>query len=529
MAPPTRTWKISFTNNIYVNIKGVADVCLPIQQDGNPSSKTVNTPEDSNNSDADVEKGHDWQSRGPCGSGAALFDKVTLFAGTPFVLLFTICALLCWAIIGIVCGPTQVWQIVIQNTSSIQCYVSDTLLMRQQHNTSRDLLTLLCELRSRNQTCSRILHSTHPPTRDPKAGPSATESPRSEEADGIIQEESLPEVAAHLAIANAARLPPRNLYDRACDVVVVMLSSIYAPVIYWVGIFIWLGFGNYLQWSNNWQLYINSATAVELTFVSVFLQNTRQRHLRYLHECFDLIQLEDARLERRIRQLAGDTEPNEVVHFHFDYAGGTSKGNRAIDYYAVIIGSAVGLFVSAAVFSVWLAIGRPMSWSSNWWLIIGTYTGLVGFLDGFVLRNVYFRGIRVIDDEFDVLVQDDVRLGEQMGVELSTQVCEAQSFSIGDRVSNTISDWCARSAVVLGSCLFIVAVLVIATGMRWSETGQLICNTPTMIVEGFMLLVLVQAHNLSHQRRRLQFKGVLERRLEMNAHLGGLVPMTCQP
>lgn len=55
--------------------------------------------------------------------------------------------------------------------------------------------------------------------------------------------------------------------------------------------------------------------------------------------------------------------------------------------------------------------------------------------------------------------------------------------------------------------------------MRWSETGQLICNTPTMIVEGFLLPVLIQAHNTTHSQRRLQFRDILMNRLEMNAWL----------
>ncbi len=57
-----------------------------------------------------------------------------------------------------------------------------------------------------------------------------------------------------------------------------------------------------------------------------------------------------------------------------------------------------------------------------------------------------------------------------------------------------------------------VGLLCVATGLLWSETGQLICNTPTMIVEGFLFLVLFQGHNMSNVERRGQFGDVLTRR-----------------
>ena len=37
---------------------------------------------------------------------------------------------------------------------------------------------------------------------------------------------------------------------------------------------------------------------------------------------------------------------------------------------------------------------------------------------------------------------------------------------------------------LLASVLLIVTLLSVATAMHWSQTGQLLCNTPTMIIEG---------------------------------------------
>jgi low-affinity ferrous iron transport protein len=50
-------------------------------------------------------------------------DLVTKAAGSRLIFLATLAILLVWAIIGAVLGPSDVWQIVMQNASSIQCYV----------------------------------------------------------------------------------------------------------------------------------------------------------------------------------------------------------------------------------------------------------------------------------------------------------------------------------------------------------------------------------------------------------------------
>jgi len=50
-------------------------------------------------------------------------DVITKVAGSRLIFLATLTILLVWAIIGAVLGPSDVWQIVMQNASSIQCYV----------------------------------------------------------------------------------------------------------------------------------------------------------------------------------------------------------------------------------------------------------------------------------------------------------------------------------------------------------------------------------------------------------------------
>ncbi|KAJ5981549.1 low affinity iron transporter-like protein [Penicillium canescens] len=472
----------------------------PIQSPGQPQeSLTYNGAKHKKH--PDLESNHKW-AQPPAFVNA--FDKVVVFAGTPLVFFFMIAGLLAWLIIGIVLGPSQAWQIAMQNVSSIQCYVSDTFLMRQQRNNSRDLLSLVCDLRSRNAACQRILeklHLTNPNYFDFKVQSAGTE------IELNIQQ-----------IDDGVHLPRHSLYDRISDPIVWAFSSLYAWVAFCIGIFVWLSFGKEQQWGNNWQLYINSATAVELTFVSVFLQNTRQRHMRYLKECFESIMHEDMCLENRLREITGDLDPNPTVEFKYDYNTETTRGQRLIDYYGAIIGTGVGLVLSTIVFAVWIGIGSTMQWSSNWWLIIGTYTGLVGFVDGFVLRNAYFGGSRVVDGQFDVLAKADAQLGDLLGIsEFSPDTVELDSLQT--LIANKIGEWCSCSGAVLGSFVTVLAVLSIATAMQWSETGQLICNTPTMIIEGFLLLVLMQAHNMTNTHRRLQLRNALRRRLAINSQI----------
>lgn len=60
----------------------------------------------------------------------------------------------------------------------------------------------------------------------------------------------------------------------------------------------------------------------------------------------------------------------------------TSRAERIacsiVDRYALFIGSISGIILSVLLLGVWLGLGKLMGYNdSNWWLIIGTYTGLV--------------------------------------------------------------------------------------------------------------------------------------------------------
>ncbi|RHZ57048.1 hypothetical protein CDV55_100476 [Aspergillus turcosus] len=426
-----------------------------------------------------------------------IFDRVTGLAGTKYTFFLMLAALLIWAIVGGVTGATQTWQIVIQDASSIQCYISDTLLMRQQQNNSRNLLKLVCQLRSRNRTCKRLLQRVR------------QESINGSEPSSPVQ------VNIDKDLVDAADLPVENWYDRICNYVVLAIGSLVSFVVYWAGIITWIALGPRLQWGNLWQLYINTATAVELTFTTVFLQNTRHRHTQYLEKCLQSIIKADNEMELRLRELTEDIDPNPTAIIPPDVV---TKGNRAIDYYGAIMGSGAGVVISVIVFAVWIGIGPTMQWNSNWWLIIGTYTGLVGFVDGYVLRNDHFRANAFADVQLQTLADEEAVLCEMLGIPVLTETV-APTNSLHRRISQALGAFLSLPHAVLASLVVVVTVIVIASCMHWSETGQLICNTPTMIIEGFLLLVLIQAHHLSNESRRIQFKGILVRRLMINAQI----------
>ena len=74
---------------------------------------------------------------------------------------------------------------------------------------------------------------------------------------------------------------------------------------------------------------------------------------------------------------------------------------------------------------------------------------------------------------------------------------------------------------VLVSVLIIIGLICASSGMRWSTTGQLIANTPTMIIEEFFLIVLIQAHNWADQQRRVEVSALLARRHILLAYIDG--------
>jgi len=272
-----------------------------------------------------------------------------------------------------------------------------------------------------------------------------------------------------------------------------------------------------VQFSNEWQLYINTITALSLTLTSVFLQNIQQQQEDNLEKSLEYALKVDAKVEYRLREITEDTKPNPI---HEIPLRPLSRSERAIARFAAIMGSGLGVLISLVALIAWLAVGPILKFDDNWVLIIGTFTGLVGFIDGFVLRNIYAIDETSAALQFRALMYSDSRLLEVLNIPVPLE--PVKKLSLSERISLATSALCGHRYASVGAVLVVVGLLVTASILRWSETGQLLCNTPTMIAEGFLLLVLIQAHNFSNMERGRDFNGLLKRRLLLSSYVSDL-------
>ena len=328
-------------------------------------------------------------------------DFTVSVSGSRSFLIFMVAVMIIWIVLGIVYQAPQVWQVVMQDGQSIQCYLWDTILMRHQLKEHTSYLMFCATSKSRLLTFQRLLKQYE------------------DKKFAEVNEASVDDSGTSLA-AKYDDVAVTNWFDSLSNAVGECLGSIVLVIVYWAGIFVWLGCGamyilsgndapftgkysgsnpEYTKWGNNWQLYINTGTAIVLLVTSVFLQNMRYRHEKYVQDIMNRIVKIERQIEVVLRDQTEDILLNPLVEI------GREKRiplEKAIDVYADLIGTGVGVVLAACVFVAWLVVGHLMKWNSTWWLIIGTYTGLVGFLDGFVLRLVYLR----ISAHENVIFQD---------------------------------------------------------------------------------------------------------------------------
>ncbi|KAL1853213.1 low-affinity Fe(2+) transport protein [Diaporthe australafricana] len=422
-----------------------------------------------------------------------VLDAVVRAAGSRWTLGVVLLLLIVWGVLGAVFGPTDTWQVILQDVSSIQAYTSATLLMRQQNNNTRGLLQRICGLISRSESNERMVRSL---TAEQRARlRSSTQKIRSEVIDSLHHKQ--------------------DMFDKISNGVAKATGSMIALIIYWAGIIGWVFSGLPLKFSDTWQLDVNTATALEITFTTVFLQNIRSSHDKHLDKTVQGIERLDTEIEMQLRRMTGDMTPNPTI------ASEPFKLNRwvkGLDIYAYIIAGSIGLVISAFVFGTWILVGDPMEFDDNWFLIIGTYTGLIGFIDGFILKNVDAREAKLSMKHFDRLIAQDTKIFALIGIEVPASEHVVKD-SLNIRISKTVGRWVESTTASWGSILTVFALLIVASAMQWTETGQLLCNTPTMIVEGFLLLTLIQAENIADEKKRVTYEDILNRRLVLDKHL----------
>lgn len=422
-----------------------------------------------------------------------ILDKVVAAAGSRWALGFVLLLLIAWGVLGAVYGATDTWQVYLQDVSSLQSYTSATLLMRQQNTNTQGLLKRICNLLSRSQSNERMIKSLNKEQRDQLRNSQA--QIRSEITDALKMNE--------------------DIFDRISNKVAAAAGSLVSLSIYTAAIIAWVFLGIPAQFTDTWQLWVNTGTALEITVITMFLQNIRKQHDLHLQKTVEAIEKIDKDIEMQLRRMTGDMTPNPTVS---SQAPVLSRWVKAIDIYGFIIGGSIGITISAVVLMLWISVGNDLEFDDNWWLIIGTYTGLIGFIDSFILKNVDHRETIMAEKHFNMLVEQDAKVFGLMGIESPLEHPEPKlnlqkriSKKIGHAVESTLASYMAVSSVG--------ALLIIASAMQWSETGQLLCNTPTMIFEGFLLLTLLEAHNLADDKKRLIYDDILNRRLVLDKHL----------
>lgn len=63
-----------------------------------------------------------------------------------------------------------------------------------------------------------------------------------------------------------------------------------------------------MDFDDEWQLNVNTATAVELMIMTTFLQNTKRRHRLYMHRCSAMLANIDQDLEDRLQAAIDEEE-----------------------------------------------------------------------------------------------------------------------------------------------------------------------------------------------------------------------------
>lgn len=429
----------------------------------------------------------------PKKEGGGILDKVVKAAGSRWALGFVLLLLIAWGILGGVFGATDTWQVLLQDVSSLQAYFSATLLMRQQNNNTRGLLKRICNLLSRSTSNERMVKSLTAEQR--RTLQQSQHKIRSEIIDALNTKE--------------------DLFDKVANSVANFVGSLLALGIYTAAIFLWVFLGIPAGFSDTWQLWVNTGTALEITFVTMFLQNIRSQHEHHLEKSVESIEQLDREIEMQLRRMTGDMTPNPTIASEVPKL---SSWVRGLDIYGFIIGGSIGLTISAVVFATWIAVGDDLEFDDNWWLIIGTYTGLIGFIDGFILKNVDWRETELAKVHFDNLIAQDAKVFTLIGIDVP-YLANNTKKSFNQRMSDKIGHFVESTFASYFAIVTVIALIITASAMQWTETGQLLCNTPTMIAEGFLLITLLNAHNSADVNKRFIWDNVLQRRLVLDKHL----------
>uniref|UniRef100_A0A093UTT0 Low-affinity iron/zinc ion transport protein fet4 n=1 Tax=Talaromyces marneffei PM1 TaxID=1077442 RepID=A0A093UTT0_TALMA len=403
-------------------------------------------------------------------------DKVVRASGSEIVFYGILAALLVWALLGIPFGRTENWQVIISDVQAIFSYAYDSLLVRQQINMYDREMMVAAQMQSRIRSHLRMLSKAQDELiREQKT---ALSNPCNQEL--LVKLENYDDDKQVL-------LPPEGRFSRFITTVSHILGHIVLAGVFWIAIFVWLGIGPLFSFSDSWQLYMNSATSAWMVLYFTFLANIRERHNTHERKCLTSLFAIDCSLEAHLRVLTQDRESNPEVVLT---APKVNKLQRAIFYYADFVGTLVGIGIFVTVMITWLAVGPVFHFSSNWWLFIGTYAGLIGMHDGFVLRNMQARFSSYVENEMDVLHQLDKDVFQRIGLTLPPLKQADRQFTLSERVS-----------IVVDKC------------NAMDTDRPTLVQRSSSIIESFLMMILVTGHNLNDDRKRSELQTLYGRRI----------------
>ncbi|KAF2160327.1 hypothetical protein M409DRAFT_70498 [Zasmidium cellare ATCC 36951] len=418
-------------------------------------------------------------------------DNIVRASGSTIVFSCIQLGLWAWVFAGAGVAHDPLWPVLISDVQAILSYAFDSCLMRQQFNGYYESLTVAAEIQSRGLSVRRMFRDL--------AGQVGPEG---------IEKASL---AAGRLEMSEFQLPEPTRWTKAIQGLASIIGHVGFVVFYWATIILWLAFGPANDWSNQWQLDINSATSALMVFIFSFLAILRERHSDYIRACIDAIYRVDSTLELKLRVVTNDQAGNLPVVIP---ALRMNRVQRIITYYADVVGALTGVALLIVVFVAWLAIGPVLNFDTNWWLLIGTYAGLVGLIDGFVLRNVQTKLQGHEEPQYVKIDVEDRELFASLNIpQPSPEPLNVRRISF--RVSQAMGRICGHEIMVVAGLLLVFGLLTGASVMRWSETGQLLCNIPPSVIESFFMIILITGHNAIEAQRRVDLKNIFERRSKL--------------
>ncbi|KAI5293583.1 low-affinity Fe(2+) transport protein [Ascosphaera acerosa] len=417
-------------------------------------------------------------------------DKVVAASGSEVALALTLSMLIVWAFLGLKWHEHDQWQVIISDIQAIINYIYDSLLVRQQLNTYVEEQVAAAQLQSRLLSHERMLTTVSEWRKEGRA----------------------PAASLHIDLsAMNTPMPQETRFDRFIERTAFYFGHLYTIILFWCGVIAWLACGPYEGWSDDWQLAMNTASACLMVFTFGFLANMRERRAAYSKKCFDSIFVVDSCLELKLRSMTGDELDNEVAVIP---GPKMNPVQRAIFYYADFVGTLVGIGILITVMVAWVAVGPLFNFNDNWTLLIGTYAGLIGMNDAFVLRNMQARLNGYVDEQLARIDKMDTLLFEKVGVPLPP-LESVEDNSLVTRISSKIGRACGHEITVVADVILILGLLAASTAMLWTKTAQLVSNVPPNLIEAFLMIVLITGDNIIDAKKLANLRRVHRRRLAL--------------